>query len=127
MFNPNLFPKFTDYPQYSESVDGSGLIEFLVGDGVVYNTVNHGLYIPDVGAQEYGEPGIMVAFLTDDMLAEIEETEDIIDYALSNIPAPGTCAPNKMVSITVVGAIEEILSNPEEFVIIAMPDEDIWQ
>lgn len=78
------------------------------------DTTSLRVYIADMDGNENVQ-GVMVADLD---LDRIECDESPVEWALGNVPAPGTGAAGRMELITVGEAAGEIASRASEFVVV---------
>jgi len=96
------------------------VLEFFKDGGCMLNTDCHVVYISDVnGDGEFF--GIMVAENVPDESCDM--VEDACDWAYDNVPAPGTCAPDRMGFMEAPGCCfskfcEYMLSNGDEFIAV---------
>lgn len=101
--------------------DGSAVLRHFADGGDVYDAREKVLLIGDVSLDEDDRPrlnGVMTAPFDPAEFAAMglwDALDDPVGWALGSLPAPGTCAPNRMGFMDAQTAAETVAANPSDF------------
>lgn len=96
--------------------DAAGIASLFENERDIIDVANEDVYIADIGGDDGTVVyGVMVAHIdTYDMF----DDDDPVEWALGNVPAPGTGAEGRMALISVDEAAYEIGSRIDDFYVV---------
>lgn len=93
--------------------DASEIANMFANETSFLDEANTCVYIPDIGDDTLY--GVMIAELD---LVAMDADDDPVEWALGNVPAPGTGADNRMELVETDQAADEIAERVHDFFIV---------